>query len=218
MTTGTGPIMRRALGDGWNRLGDVVRTHYNVTPGREGAVVMNGTMTVYHSRLAYPFLVMGRIMGALIAKKGENVPVCVRNWCRPGSPAIHWHRTFYFPGGAPLVFSSRMEHLAGDEIVEYVGLGLGVRLRLTEENGAMVFTSRGYQWKLGPLSLALPDWLFLGKSSIREIPVDDRHFRVEFTMRHPLLGETFGYHGNFSLEPVERPAGKSATAPVTEVG
>lgn len=201
MTTATGPIMHRALNEGWNRLGGVVRRHYDVTPGTEDVVVMNGIMTVYHSRLAYPFLLVGRIIGALIAEKGEDVPVRVRNWCRPGSPAMHWHRTFHFPGGLPLVFASRMEYLEGDEIIEYVGFGLGVRLRLTEDNGALVFDSRGYEWALGPLRVRLPDWVFLGKTRIRETPIDDRRFRVEFTMRHPLLGETFGYNGEFSLDP-----------------
>lgn len=198
--TAKGPIMRRALGDGWERLGEVVRRHYEVTPGTDDAVTMNGIMDVYHSRLAYPFLLIGRMLGALVARRGKDVPVCVRNWCRSGSPAMHWHRTFRFPGNTPLIFASRMEYLEGDEIVEYVGFGLGVRMRLTEEAGALVFTSRGYQWDLGPLRLRLPDWVFLGRAQIRETPIDSEHFRVTFTMRHPLLGETFGYNGQFSLD------------------
>ncbi len=193
------PIMQCALGPDWERLGDVVRRHYDVTPGTEDAVVMQGTMTVHHSTLAYPVLLVGRAIGALIAKRGNGVAVRVRNWCRPDSPAMHWHRTFRFPGSAPTVFASRMEYLENDEIVEYVRFNLGVRMRLSEEKGALVFTSRGYQWDLGAFCLRLPDWLFLGKAEIREIPIDRERFRVEFRMRHPLLGETFGYHGEFSL-------------------
>lgn len=195
-----GPIMRRALGPGWERLGEVVRRHYDVTPGTDAAVVMNGIMSVRHSRAAYPFLLVGRLIGALIARRGENIPVCVRNWCRPGSPAMHWHRTFRFPGLEPVVFASRMEYLESNEIIEYVGFGLGVRMRLTEEEGALVYTSRGYLWNPGPFRLPLPDWLFLGKAQIREAPVDSQRFQVEFSMRHPLLGETFGYSGEFSVE------------------
>ena len=210
-TVTDGPIVRRALGMGWERLGEVVRRHYDVTPGTEQTVVMNGIMSVRHSRAAYPFLLVGRLIGALIARRGENVPVCVRNWCRPGSAAMHWHRTFRFPGLAPDVFASRMEYLERDELVEYVGFGLGVRMRLTEEEGALVFTSRGYLWDIGPFRLPLPDWLFLGRARIREAPVGDERFRVDFSMRHPLLGETFGYSGEFSLERVEgEPAAPNA--------
>jgi len=198
--TDSGPVIRRALGERWQYLGGVVRRHFDITPGTGESMVMNGRMDVHHSRLAYPFLLVGRAVGALVAKRGTNVPVNVRNWCKPDSPAMHWHRTFRFPGNGSLVFTSRMEHLGGSHIIEYVGFGLGVRMRLCEEDGALVFTSLGYQWDLGRLRLPLPDWLFLGRAEIRETPLDDRRFRVTFSMRHPLLGETFGYKGEFSLE------------------
>lgn len=193
------PIIQRALGDGWERLAQVVRRHYDVKPGIDESVVMDGVMNIHHSWLAYPLLLVARVTGALVAKRGKDVPVKVRNWCHPGSPAMHWHRSFRFPEAAPRIFASRMEYVAGKEIIEYVSLGLGVRMCVTEEAGALVFNSRGYQWDIGPLRLRLPDWLFLGQAIVREIPIDENRFRVDFRMRHPLLGETFGYTGEFSL-------------------
>lgn len=83
-------------------------------------------------------------------------------------------------------------------------------MRLTEEAGALVFTSVGYHWDLGPVRLRLPDWIFLGRAQIRETPIDGERFRVTFSMRHPLLGETFGYAGQFSLDSGRTDHGKAA--------
>jgi hypothetical protein len=195
-----GSIMEQALGPAWARLGSAVRQHYDIAPGADERRVMHGTMRVSHAWWATPVLTAGRIFGALLDRAGEGIPVRVENWTARGSRALHWHRTFAFPL-KPIVFRSRMEHAGGDEIVEYVRGGLGIRMRLSEQEGALVYEGIRYQWDLGPLSLPIPDWLLAGKASIREWSLDEERFAMEFHIRHPLFGEAFCYAGEFRLSP-----------------
>jgi len=76
-------------------------------------------MAIYHSPFAKFWLIAGCIFGALVPYKGQGIPVDVCNWTEATNPeAMFWHRTFCFPKKAPLVFTSRMEHLSGLEIGE----------------------------------------------------------------------------------------------------
>ncbi len=195
------PVIKRALGSAWGELHPLVRRHYDVRPGTEQRVTMRGTMDeVYHSTAAKPFLLLGRIFGALVPYRGRNVPVEVHNWGRiENTQDVFWHRTFSFPDRRPFVFSSRMVHIAGDEIVEYVRFGMGVRMRMSVRDGALIFTGIGYRWNLGPFTLYLPSWLILGHAVIEERALSDDEFLVDFKMEHPLLGRTFAYSGRFRI-------------------
>ncbi|MEW6646882.1 MAG: DUF4166 domain-containing protein [Pseudomonadota bacterium] len=196
----SGPVMRRALGDNWYKLHAAVRRHYDLTPGQEHACTLRGTMDeISHAFIAKPLILAGWLFGALVPYRGTNIPVEVRNRTHSARPAMYWHRTFHFPGRTPHVFSSRMEHLAGSEIVEFVRGNLGICMHLSELDGMLCYTSHGYLWRLGPLSLRIPDWLLLGHAEIIERGVDDDTIALEFTVRHPLWGNTFSYSGTFRL-------------------
>lgn len=201
MDTEQGPVMRRALGEEWDRLHAVVRRHYDLTPGTEQSCILVGNMEeISHSLPAKPFILAGRLFGALVPYRGRNVPVEVRNRTYRDRPAMFWHRTFMFQGRKPYVFQSRMEHLHGREIVEFVRLNLGICMHLSEIDGALCYTSNGYLWRLGPFSIRIPDWLLLGKARIVEYGVDDDTVMLDFVIRHPLWGRTFSYKGTFTLK------------------
>ncbi len=190
------PLMRRALGDDWSQLHVGVRRHYDLPGAAASELTLEGIMDeVDHAAVAKPLLLLGRAFGALLDERGRNVPVTVRN--RGDADALHWHRSFHFTGRAPLLFRSRMQHLGGDEIVEYVRFGLGICMRVEVCDGALRYTSRGYRWQLGPLAVRLPDWLLLGRAVIEERGIDERTVALEFAINHPWWGETFRYCGRF---------------------
>ena len=196
------PVMQRALGAGWERLAPVVRRHYALTVDGTAHASIRGVMDeVHHNLPALPLLWIWRLFGALVMHRGRRVPVTVRNWVEGGSPAVmRWHRTFHFPGQAPSTFRSTMEHVAGEEIVEVVRFGLGIRMAMSESGGAMVYEGRGYRWRVGRFTLNLPEWLILGHGRIVEEAIDETRFRIVFEMCHPLWGRTFAYSGEFELE------------------
>ncbi len=191
--------VRQALGQQWSSLGRVIRRHYDLPPHTETNLEVAGIMDVVHSPVGRLFVAAGRLFDALVPYRGRDIPVTVRNWSRSDSDAMFWHRTFRFPGKEPVTFRSRMVYAGKNDIVEYVNYGLGIRMTLSAEGNTLRYDSCGYQWDLGLLKLQIPDWLLLGKAIIRETPVSENAFDVEFEIIHPLWGRTFGYSGRFTF-------------------
>lgn len=191
-------LFEQALGEQWSQLHPTVRRHYDLKPGDE--LLLRGEMSeVFHSLWVKPFIIFGRLFGALVPYRGNNVPVEVHNLCKESSNALHFRRTFFFPGRKPYPFISRMEHLADNEIVEFVRLGLGIRMTLSVKEGALCFATNGYLWRAGPLRLTLPDWLFFGSGVITERGVDAENVDLDFSLVHPLFGLSFRYAGRFKI-------------------
>lgn len=162
---------------------------------------MSGAMAdIDHSWVAKAFLLTGRVFGDLVPYRGKDIPTTVRNWTtQDDGRNMFWHRTFNFSGGRKAVFTSRMEYLGGQDLIEYVRFGFGIRMKVSVMNGSLVFESTGYQWDIGPLSLRFPSWVLLGSATIAESGLSPSEFVMDFQMRHPWFGRTFSYSGRFAL-------------------
>jgi hypothetical protein len=75
-----------------------------------------------------------------------------------------------------------------------------MRLKVTAENGAIVFRDAGYIWRLFGRDLPIPVGLLFGKAYVEERPVDENNFEMKMTLEHSLFGVMFRYAGAFSLE------------------
>lgn len=194
------PVIRQALGDDWEKLHPAVRRHYDISAEGTDRMLLKGTMyEVDHSTGIKPFIWVAQIFGALVPYRGRNLPVEVLNTARPGRNTLFWQRHFHFPGRKPFQFLSRMESIEGNEIVEFVRYNLGICMAMSEDDGALRYTSRGYLWKLGPVKLRIPDKLLLGDAVITERGIDENTVELDFTITHPLFGRTFTYSGRFEL-------------------
>lgn len=195
------PVIAQALGEEWHQLHPLVKRHYGIAPGTKSRVVIEGEMREVHfSRRAAPLIHTARLFGALVAERASSIPVQVINTTRHDDPAMHWHRTFHYPDGRVRTFQSRMVHAGGNEIIEYVRFGLGIRMAMSVVDGALLFESRGFHWGNNPAAgLPIPDLLLLGRSRIVERAVTDEQFEIEFDTRHPLYGRSFGYNGTFRI-------------------
>ncbi len=209
--------IRRALGSEWSALGSVIRRHYDLPPRTQARLQVDGVMQVSLSTVGKLLITAGRLFDALVPYKGSKIPVTVRNWAKADSGAMFWHRTFRYPGRTPVIFHSRMEYTGDKQIVEYVKYGLGIRMRLSAEGETLRFDSRGYQWDLGPLKLHIPDWALLGRAVIKETPISEQAFRVDFEINHPLWGRTFEYSGEFSFNPDEENESRKDDKPVSSM-
>jgi hypothetical protein len=213
MSTQTPPLLRQALGDAaWNRLAPVVRRHYDMAPHEGGTQILTGLMEeIFHSPVIRPWLWLGRWLQALVPYNGQEIPTEVRNRTDPAQPeALFWHRSFLFPDGRRSVFASRMEAGRAGEVIEFLRLGIGVRMTVSEQDGALVFTGQDHCWRIGRGLVGIPNWALLGNAVIVERAVSAAELRVDFEIVHPLLGRTFGYRGRFRLE------GGSAAEPTAE--
>jgi len=195
------PVIKVALMDQWNDLADIVKQHYDITPGTPSNMVIKGVMDeVYHSPIAKLFLLPSRIFGALVPYKGTNIPTEVKNWTTTDNlSAMFWHRTLDFPNKPAVVFKSRMEHVQGNEIIEYVRYGMGIRMQMSVEESALIFKSIGYVWKLGGMTIPIPAWAILGNARIIEKAISEDEFFIDFNITHPIFGKTFSYAGTYSI-------------------
>ena len=196
------PVIKKALGQQWHKLSTLVQRHYDITPGKPSHMVIKGVMKeVYHSPIAKLFLLPGRLFGALVPYKGKDVPTKVQNWTTSDNhKAMFWHRTLDFKNKPTVIFKSRMEHIRDNEIIEYVRFGMGIRMKMSVENEALIFTSLGYIWQIGPIKLPIPTWAILGDANIIEKAISDDEFFIDFNMIHPIFGKTFSYSGVFHIE------------------
>lgn len=194
------PVFQSVLGADWEKLGAVVRRHYFLRPFSNDYICVKGTMReVRHNAFAKLLIPFARVFGALVPYEGQDVPIEVHYTAKPGDATIHWDRVFHFSGRAPFHFRSHMEQIGPNRVIEFVRLGVGMKLRVTAEQGALVFRDDGYIWRLFGVDVPLPLGLLMGSAYIEERPVDENGFSMRMTLTHPLFGQLFRYEGRFSL-------------------
>ena len=198
------PVFQQVLGPAWEQLGDVVRRHYTMAPFSDDNVCVYGVMSeVWHAPWAALLMPFGRLFAALVPHTGTDVPIKVHYRCHPGNAHLYWNRVFHFSGKPPFHFRSHMEHDArhGSEVIEYGRFGVGMRLAVSVEEGALVFRDLGYVWRIAGLRIPLPLGLLLGTAYVEERPDprDADHFTMRMRLRHRWFGDVFRYSGRFHL-------------------
>jgi predicted DCC family thiol-disulfide oxidoreductase YuxK len=197
------PIFQAIFGSDWQRMPQVMRDHYAVRPWSGDRVVVEGHLDVSVSPMV---AFMARLTGLLVSRSGKNVPVTVTFASGPASAAFHFDRRFRFPQGDQH-FRSRMEHVGGNEVVEFMKWGFGWRAAYSwnEAERKVVLAHRGYVWRILGFNLPVPLALLIGKGHAEEIPLSADSFRMWTRTEHPLLGATFGYEGVFRVTEVTWP-------------
>lgn len=194
------PLLQHVLGEQWMALPDVIQRHYTLDPDHKPMSQVRGTMYVRFPWFAVPMLKIARLMGALIDINSEALWATVTKQLGDDSSTLYWRRDIKIQADQTLIFASRMEYLSGNELIEFVGLGFGIRLKLSVEDGHLVYRSNGHLWQLGSLRIPIPDVLFLGHATIIETAIDDQRFKLDFKIVHPLFGQTYAYGGIFHHE------------------
>ena len=194
------PVFKTVLGSDWEKLGNVVQKHYFLRPFSDDYICVNGVMSeVNHSLLAKLLLPLGLLFGAIVPYRATNVPIEVHyNACKDNSN-IYWDRVFKFSDSRHFHFKSHMVQVKDNEVIEFVRFGVGLRLRVTAEDGAMVFRDTGYLWRLFGLNIPFPGSWLLGHAYVEERPIDDEHFSMKMEITHPWFGTLFVYRGRFTL-------------------
>jgi hypothetical protein len=73
-----------------------------------------------------------------------------------------------------------MIYLKAHELIETVRFGFGLRLKVSVENGTLVYRSNGHIWQCGWLRLTFPDWLVRLRN-----PFSNAAYRQKSTDRKP---------------------------------
>jgi len=194
------PSFERLMGAlAWRRLPEAVRERFRWKPAPGAEIRYAGTMeAVRCSRLGWWLARLFRVIGTPLAPhRGHNVPVTVTLRLDRDAEGIVWERRYAFAGRRPVTCRS-VKRATETGVIESVGGGIGMWLRLIVRERALLFESTGYFWRLGPLALRLPAWLTPGALLVAHIDEGEGRFRFRITVTHPLFGETFHQGGVFA--------------------
>jgi hypothetical protein len=134
----TETIFQKILADSWGDLGSVIRQHYFLRPYSDDYICVRGEMSeIYHSGIAKLFLPFGVLFGAVVPYRANDVAVDVHYSSCKKNANIYWDRVFKFSERNHYHFKSYMEPVQGNEVIEFVRFGVGMRLKVTAENGAI---------------------------------------------------------------------------------
>jgi hypothetical protein len=195
------PIVRRALGADWEQVPELLRRNFALSPGTDSEVRLRGLMhEISYSRIGGLFVWPGRLFGALVPYQGRDVGIRIDiRTHATDSRFMYWQRVHFFPEHPEFIFASRMEYGGGNEFVERVRTGLGMRMKASIANGVLKFEAVCYEWNLFGFTLRLPNWLLMGTGVIRERQTAPDQFEMRFEINHPWWGRTFTYNGVFSF-------------------
>jgi len=198
-TAGNAPIFKAVFGDSWDMLAPVMKDHYAVRSNSGDVVRVEGVLDI---KISWPVSLMARLSGLLLAYSGKAVPVTVVFSSGARTNCFRFDRTFHFPDRGPVTFRSQMEHIGGNELVEFMGLGIGWKLACSWDGAKVVLAHRGYVWRIFGRMFPVPLALVMGRGHAEEVAISDTEFSMWTHARHPLFGDMFAYSGRFKVTEV----------------
>lgn len=197
---GEGELFRKILGPEWQRLHPDIQRRFASNPMPGKPLLYHGTLSELRaSRLGklIGYLSKPFIQGALIPYDDSSCPVDIQVYGKPASTHIFKQRIYRLHGRRPIQFTSYMAESERGEVLEYVGLGLGMKLKLHVADGNLHFTSDGYFWDMLGWRIPLPGVLTPGTTYLRHCNEAPNRFNIRIEIRHVLFGTTFVQAGVF---------------------
>lgn len=183
-------LLQQALGSDWDKLPPALQAHY-----RFGTTTDTGRMDIEYPRFMQPFLSVLRAFGALVNRRGQQVPTAVEK--NVVGERQHWRRTITYPDGKVIHFDSFWISAGHGQVIEFVNPVLGLQMAPYVTGNRLHYRGVRFVVKLGPVLLPIPEWMVLGHTTIVEEAIDESHFVMDFRLTHPLFGQLFRYSGKF---------------------
>ena len=111
-----------------------------------------------------------------------------------------WTRIYAREGCFPQVITSAKRFDGPTGLEECLGCGLLMRLRLLEEDGALVFRSTGYAIEFFGRTFAWPAWLAPGQCDVIHRDIGGGRFTFTLELQHKLFGTLVRQVAIFSEE------------------
>lgn len=183
-------LMQKTLGDQWKQLPPVLKSHYQHNSNSD-----IGYLNIEYPIYMHPYLTFLHLFGALINRRGKNLPTTVEKHMQ--GHIQFWKRTISFPGNTTILFNSFWIYHRKNELIEFINPFIGLRMTVHVENDKLYYEGRHFVVKIGKLLIPIPEWLLLGHTTITEAAFSDDEFEMDFTLKHPLFGIIFRYSGKF---------------------
>jgi hypothetical protein len=177
--------------DDWALLPDAVRRRFSKRlKGGSMAVYVGEVKEVRISLMGKVLATVLRLVGApLPIFKDVNVPTVVTVTEDVKTGGQIWSRLYGNRKGFPQVIHSAKRFAGPTGLVEHVGYGIAMALRVTASAQGLVFSSAGYSIGVGSFRIPLPRLLMPGDLTVKHLETVDDRFLFEMTLVHPLFGE-----------------------------
>jgi hypothetical protein len=195
--TNGSPDYRALLGEAaWRRLPANVRERF----ARHHAQY-RGETTVRASAVGCLLAQLCRLIGTpLPCRQGRRVAATVTVTPDAATGGSRWRRCYRFPGRPPLVIESVKAIDVDGQLVERLAVGLRMKLRTYEREGALHFESVHYFFECCGFRWHLPRWLSPGRMRVEHRDRARGWFRFVLSIEHPWLGLLFYQDGIFRGE------------------
>lgn len=182
---------RKLLGEAaWAQLPEAVRKRFSKRLGAGETIVYRGEVEATQLSRTGRFLsLLARIIGSpLPLADGATGPATVIVSEEPALGGQCWLRIYARPGTFPQAIHSAKRFKGPTGLEEYVGCGIGMALRVSVEDRAMVFRSAGYFIGAGRWRLFLPQFLQPGEMRIEHRDLGAGRFSFSLELTHKVLG------------------------------
>jgi hypothetical protein len=195
-----GELFKKILGPAWTQLHPDIQLRFDKNPAPGKPLHYTGHLSELRcspvGRLL-GYLSMPLIQGALMPYNDANFPVDIQVYSKEGCASIFKQRLYRLNGRKPVMFTSYMTESPKGEVLEYVGMGLGMKLVLDVRDGNLHFESDGYFWEVFGWRIPLPGLLTPGKTFLCHRNNSVNQFDIRIEIRHALFGTTFTQAGVF---------------------
>jgi hypothetical protein len=195
-----GELFKKILGPAWGALHHDIRRRFDKNPAPGKPLQYTGhlsELTCSPVGRLLGYLSMPLIQGALMPYNDADFPVDIQVYSKEGCASIFKQRLYRLNGRKPVMFTSYMTESPNGEVLEYVGMGLGMKLVLDVRDGNLHFESDGYFWELFGWRIPLPGLLTPGKTFLCHRNNSANQFDIRIEIRHALFGTTFTQAGVF---------------------
>jgi hypothetical protein len=181
---------------GWRRLHPEVKQRFSGM--HMAAVTYPGRLHITRNWAGALFALAAKALGGplpLAEADDAAAIVCVR---QDGRGGVVWERWLELrKDRPPLRIASTKKVDESGRLLECVEGGLGMVLRVFEQNHGLVFESQGYFMTVFGRRIALPAWSTPGLCRVEHHHVAPGQFRFTMTVTHPCFGRTFLQTGIF---------------------
>lgn len=176
--------------EAWTRLPEAVCRRFSKCLAPQDALVYRGEVVATElSRSGRVLAFLARAIGSpLPLTDGATGPALVVVTEDDLLGGQSWTRIYTRPGRRPQTVHSAKRFRGPTGLEEYVGYGIGMALRVTVEDRALVFRSDHYFLALGHWRMRLPLLLAPGEMCIEHREEGGGCFSFRLTLTHPRLG------------------------------
>lgn len=194
-----GALFRTQLGARWDSLAESIRTRFDHDPPLGTIVRYRGVMSrVECSSFGKALAWLVQRTGALMPHEGVDVPVLLEVWTEAGNAAVFKKREYLFKGRKPFVFRSKMLLDPNGDLIEHIGGGFGMYVRVHAANGNLQFEDDGYFFQAFGWRIPIPRALGPGRVLLRHEDLGAREFSITIEIDHPWFGRLYFQEGQFA--------------------